>query len=157
MIAFFYRMTRRPSGGGRLRLFTQQQELSIVDLVRANNAIRLNKLQQHILADREVFNNIERVSISTIRRILVKHQITMKQLYRVPFERNSFRVKGLRREYVQVSVTVLYIYNTVLVSSVTAEYVPLYQYHIDTFREVPGTCSMGWGFCMCSTVVECFE
>ena len=60
---------------------------------------------------------IERVSISTIRRILVKHQITMKQLYRVPFERNSVRVKGLRREYVQVSVTVLYIYNTVLESS----------------------------------------
>ena len=110
-------MTRRPSGGGRQRLFTQQQKLAIVDLVRANNAIRLNKLQQQILADREVFNNIERVSISTIRRILVKHQITMKQLYRVPFERNSVRVKGLRREYVQVSVTVLYIYNTVLVSS----------------------------------------
>ena len=117
VVAFFYRMTRRPSGGGDQRLFTQQQELAIVDLVRANNAIRLNKLQQHILADREVFNNIERVSISTIRRILVKHQITMKQLYRVPFERNSVRVKGLRREYVQVSVTVLYIYNTVLVSS----------------------------------------
>ena len=115
--AFFYRMTRRPSGGGRQRLFTQQQELAIVDLVRANNAIRLNKLQQHILADREVFNNIERVSISTIRRILVKHQTTIKQLYRVPFQRNSVRVKGLWREYVQVIVTVLYIYNTVLVSS----------------------------------------
>ena len=108
-------MTRRPSGGGRQRLFTQQQELSIVDLVRANNAIRLNQLQQEIFADSEVL--IERVSISTIRRILVKHQITMKQLYRVPFERNSVRVKGLRRECVQVSVTVLYIYITVLVSS----------------------------------------
>ena len=110
-------MTRRPSGGGRQRLFTQQQELAIVDLVRANNAIRLNQLQQQILADREAFNNIERDSISTISLILVKHQITMKQLYRVPFERNSVRVKGLRREYVQVSVTVLYVYNTVLVSS----------------------------------------
>ncbi|XP_030219435.1 C-C chemokine receptor type 5-like isoform X2 [Gadus morhua] len=94
-------MTRRPSGGGRLRLFTQQQELSIVDLVRANSAIRLNQLQQQILADREVFKSKERVSISTIRRILVKHQTTIKQLYRVPFQRNSVRVKGLRREYVQ--------------------------------------------------------
>ena len=56
MVAFFYRMTRRPSGVGRQRLFTQQQELAIVDLVRANNAIRLNKLQQQILADRDVFN-----------------------------------------------------------------------------------------------------
>ncbi|XP_059913862.1 C-C chemokine receptor type 4-like isoform X7 [Gadus macrocephalus] len=52
-------MTRRPSGGVRQRRFTQQQELSIVDLVRANNAIRLNQLQQQILADREVFNSIE--------------------------------------------------------------------------------------------------
>ncbi|XP_032886793.1 uncharacterized protein LOC116979291 [Amblyraja radiata] len=95
------RMTTRPSGGGRQCLFTQQQELAIVDLVRANNAIRLQQLRQQILADRQVFNNINRVSITTIRRILVKHKMTMKQLYRVPFERNSVRVKGLRREYVQ--------------------------------------------------------
>ena len=111
MVAFFYRMTRRPFGDGRQRLFTQQQELAIVDLVRANNTIHLQQLRQQILADRQVFDNITRVSITTIRRILVKHKVTMKQLYsvRVLFERNS------RREYAQVSVTVLYIYNTVLV------------------------------------------
>jgi len=111
VVAFFCRMTRRPAGGGLQRLFTQQQELAIVNLVRANNAIRLHQLQQQILADRQVFNNINRVSITTIRRILVKHHMTMKQLYRVPFERNSVRVKELRHEYVQVSVSVLYIYN----------------------------------------------
>ncbi|CAM4514030.1 unnamed protein product [Leuciscus chuanchicus] len=88
-------MTRRPSGGERQRLFTQQQELAVVDLVRADNAIRLHQLRQKILADRQVFNNINHVSIITIRRILGKHNITMKQLYRVPFERNSVRVKGL--------------------------------------------------------------
>ncbi|XDV19914.1 hypothetical protein PO909_025309, partial [Leuciscus waleckii] len=88
------RMTRRPSGGGRQRLSTQQQELAVVDLVRADNAIRLHQLRQKILADRQVFNNINHVSITTIRRILGKHNITMKQLYRVPFERNSVRVKG---------------------------------------------------------------
>lgn len=115
VVAFFYRMARRPSGAGRQCLFTRQQELAIVELVRANNAIRLRQLRQQILADRQVFININRVSITTIRRILVKHNMTMKQLYRVPFERNSIRVKGLRQEYVQVSVTVLYIYNTVLV------------------------------------------
>ncbi|XP_025758063.1 uncharacterized protein LOC112843505 isoform X2 [Oreochromis niloticus] len=93
------RMTRRPSGGGRQRLFTQQQELAVVDLVRADNAIRLHQLRKKILADRQVFNNINHVSITTIRRILGKHSITMKQLYRVPFERNSDRVKGLRAEY----------------------------------------------------------
>ncbi|XP_051779521.1 F-box only protein 44-like [Erpetoichthys calabaricus] len=94
-------MTRRPTGGGRPRLFTQQQELAIVNLVRANNAIRLHQLQQQILEDTQVFNNINRVSITTIRRILVKHNMTMKQLYRVQFERNSVGVKGLRHEYVQ--------------------------------------------------------
>ncbi|XP_039616998.1 insertion element IS630 uncharacterized 39 kDa protein-like [Polypterus senegalus] len=94
-------MTQRPSGGGRQRLFTQQQELAVVDLVRADNAIRLHQLQKKILADRQVFNNINHVSITTIRRILGKHSITMTQLYRVPFERNSDRVKGLRAEYVR--------------------------------------------------------
>ena len=62
VVAFFYWMTRRPSGGGRQRLFTQQQEFAIVDLVRANNAIRLQQLRQQIL----VFDNITRVSITTM-------------------------------------------------------------------------------------------
>ncbi|XP_026032840.1 uncharacterized protein LOC113027441 [Astatotilapia calliptera] len=101
MWLYFSRMTRRPSGGGRQRLFTQQQDLAVVDLVRADNAIRLHQLRRKILADRRVFSNIDHVSITTIRRILGKHSITMKQLYRVPFERNSDRVKGLRAEYVR--------------------------------------------------------
>lgn len=117
MVPFFYKMARRPTGGGRQRLFTQQEELAIVNLVRANNAIRLHQLQQQILADRQVFTNINRVSITTIRRILVKHNMTMKQLYRVPFEKNSVRVKELQHENVQVSVSVLYIYNKEWVQS----------------------------------------
>ena len=88
-----------------------------MNLVRANNAIRLHQLQQQILADGQVFNNINRVSITTIRWILVKHNMTMKQLYRVPFERNGFRVKELQHEYTQVSVSVLYIYNKEWVQS----------------------------------------
>ncbi len=39
--------------------------------------------------------------------ILKCNQIRMKQLYRVPFERNSDRVKQLCYEYTQVSYTVL--------------------------------------------------
>lgn len=39
---------------------------------------------------------VNSISISTIDRILNKHQMTMKHLYRVPFERNSDRVKELR-------------------------------------------------------------
>ncbi|KAL7852197.1 hypothetical protein SRHO_G00179820 [Serrasalmus rhombeus] len=41
------------------------------------------------------------VSISTIDRVLRKNQMRMKQLYRVPFERNGDRVKELRYQYVQ--------------------------------------------------------
>ncbi|KAI2667123.1 5-(hydroxymethyl)furfural oxidase [Labeo rohita] len=96
------RMVGRPPQGGREWLFTQQQELTIIEMVRENNAIRLHELQQHIIADRNVFNNINRVSISTLSRILQKHNFRMKQLYRVPFERNSVRVEDLRHDYVQV-------------------------------------------------------
>lgn len=105
----FYRMVGRPPQGGRERLFTQQQELAIIEMVRENNAIRLRELQQRIIANRNVFSNINRVSISTLSRILQKHNFRMKQLYRVPFERNSVRVKDLRHDYVQVCVTLLYI------------------------------------------------
>ncbi|KAI7794739.1 hypothetical protein IRJ41_025968 [Triplophysa rosa] len=74
------KLIRRPSGGGRQRLFTQKQELAIVEIVRANNAICLHQLQQQILADRQVFININRVGITMIRRVLVKHKITMKHI-----------------------------------------------------------------------------
>ncbi|XP_053351529.1 uncharacterized protein LOC128521668 [Clarias gariepinus] len=37
-------------------------------------------------------------------RVLKRHQMTMKQLYKVPFERNSERVKALRYQYVQLEV-----------------------------------------------------
>jgi len=69
-VVYITSMTRRPFGRGCQHLFTQQKELTIVDLVRADNAIRLH---QKILADRIVFNNINHVRITTIRRILGKN------------------------------------------------------------------------------------
>lgn len=113
MAALFYRIAKRPAGGGRQYLFTQEKELAVVNLVRANNATRLHQLQQQILVDTQVFNNINRVSISTVRHILV--QQNMKHLYRVPFQRNSVRVKELPHKYIQVSV--LYIYNAFTIYS----------------------------------------
>ena len=105
----FYRMVGRPLQRERERLFTQQQELAIIEMERENNAMRLRELQQRIIANRNVFNNINSVSISTLSRILQKHNFRMEQLYRVPFERNSVRVKDLRHDYVQVCVTLLHI------------------------------------------------
>ncbi len=101
-----------PSGvpqSGRERLFTQLQGLAIIEMVRENNAIRLCELQQRIIANRNAFNNINMVSISTLSCILQKHTFRMKQLYRVPFERNSVKVKDLCHDFVHLWVTLLYI------------------------------------------------
>lgn len=70
-------------------MFTEEQEMAIVNMVLANNAIRLREIRDHILNDATVFNNIDAVSLSTLQRVLQRHRLRMKQLYRVPFERNS--------------------------------------------------------------------
>ena len=95
-------MQRLPPSGGRGKLLNNDQELAIVEMVVANNAIKLSEIQAQIVEDHEIFNNIESISLPTIKRTLSKHRVRMKQLYTVPFERNSERVKELRRQYVQV-------------------------------------------------------
>ncbi|XP_076747397.1 uncharacterized protein LOC143421550 [Maylandia zebra] len=95
------RMQRLPPSGGRGKLLSNDQELAIVEMVTANNAIKLREIQTRIVADHEIFDNIDRISLTTITRTLSKHRVRMKQLYTVPFERNSERVKELRRQYVQ--------------------------------------------------------
>lgn len=85
-------------------MFSQQQEALIVDMVRQNNAIRLREIQQRVVEDNVNFEGINSVSLSTIARVLHCNRVRMKQVYRVPFERNSERVKDLRYQYVQVSV-----------------------------------------------------
>jgi len=99
----FYRTAQQPRAGGRAAVFNQLQEQEICNMVIANNSIRLREIQSAIINDNNVFANINSVSISTIDRVLKRHQMTMKQLYKVPFERNSERVKGLRYQYVQVN------------------------------------------------------
>ncbi|KAK0132438.1 hypothetical protein N1851_032666 [Merluccius polli] len=54
------------------------------------------------------------VSIVTIDRVLRRNEMRMKQLYNVPFERNSERVKETRHQYVQVKLEcAFYAYSTV--------------------------------------------
>ncbi|KAL1252670.1 hypothetical protein QQF64_017363 [Cirrhinus molitorella] len=88
--------------GGRPPMFTEQQEREIVNMVLANNAITLKQLQANIVNNHASFNDIHQVSISTLARILKKNHIQMKQTYRVPFERNSERVKRLRHDYAEI-------------------------------------------------------
>ncbi|RXN23239.1 hypothetical protein ROHU_023054 [Labeo rohita] len=94
------RIGRQPQVGGRRKLLNEQQEREICNMVIANNAITLRQIRNAILLDNVIFQNINSISISTIDRVLKKHQMTMKQIYRVPFERNSDRVKELRYQYV---------------------------------------------------------
>ncbi|KAI7812952.1 hypothetical protein IRJ41_012596 [Triplophysa rosa] len=70
-------------------------------MVLENNAIRLREIKSAIIEDNNIFENIQTVSISTIARVLKRHQMNMKQLYTVPFERNGEKVKELRYQYVQ--------------------------------------------------------
>ncbi|KAK0151031.1 hypothetical protein N1851_007823 [Merluccius polli] len=95
-----HRTERLNHGGGRGRLFTGEQETAIVNLVLANNEIRLREIQSHIIQNNTTFNNIQQVGPSTLARILKQNHIRLKQLYKVPFERNSQRNKDLRRAYV---------------------------------------------------------
>ncbi len=75
----------------------------MVDLVRASMIFALQKFAKHILDNEDMFNNVGSISLPTIARILKRHQVSIKQLYHVPFERNADRVKQMRTEYVQVS------------------------------------------------------
>lgn len=99
-----YRIHRLPHTGGRGQIFSAEQEAAIVDMVLANNAIRLREIQAAVIADQGAFRNINSVSLATIDRVLTRNHVGMKQLYRVPFQRNSDIVKEARLQYVQVRI-----------------------------------------------------
>ncbi|XP_042618998.1 uncharacterized protein LOC109102581 [Cyprinus carpio] len=90
-----------PHTGGRGKIFSIEQESAIVDMVVANNAIRLREIQAAVIADQGAFRNINSVSLATIDRVLKRNHVRMKQLYRVPFQRNSDIVKEARFQYMQ--------------------------------------------------------
>ncbi len=70
-------------------MFSPHQETLIVDMVREKNAIKLSEIQQKIIEDHVNFEGINSVSLSTVDRVLKRNRLRMKQLYRVPFDRNS--------------------------------------------------------------------
>ncbi len=97
---------------GRGPLFTPQQEEAICTMFRANKDIGVREIKSAIIEDNNVFQDIQSVSISTINRLLKRHHMSMKQLYRVPSERNDDRVKKLRYQYVQLKYP--YTYSNIL-------------------------------------------
>ena len=48
--------------GGRGPIFTQEQDQEIINMVLANNAIRLREIQANIISDHAIFNNVHQVS-----------------------------------------------------------------------------------------------
>lgn len=103
-LLLLYRIHTLPHTGGRGKIFSIEQESAIVDMVVANNAIRLRDIQAAVIADQGAFRNINSVSLATIDRVLKRNHVRMKQLYRVPFQRNSDIVKEARFQYVQVQI-----------------------------------------------------
>ncbi|XP_046721562.1 uncharacterized protein LOC124396516 [Silurus meridionalis] len=96
------RVERMPHRGGRVAIFTAAQETLIVDMVRENNLIRLREIRDKVIAYNVNFESIDDVSLATIDRVLRRQKMRMKQVYRVPFERNSARHKV----YIHVHSTV---------------------------------------------------
>ncbi len=96
-------------------------------MVIADNEVKLKDIQSRVVENNLVFGNIAAISITSISRTLAKHRVRMKQLYKVPFERNSERIKELRRQYVQVRlcntvITVHYIVCFAVNFSINLEY-----------------------------------
>ncbi|RXN13243.1 hypothetical protein ROHU_005202 [Labeo rohita] len=83
------RIEIRPNRGGRSKILTDQQEQAVVNMLRVRNDIRLREIQQHILDNDDLFGNVSAISLPTIARVLKRHQVSLKQPYRVPFERNT--------------------------------------------------------------------
>ena len=86
--------------GEAVKILNDQQERAVVNLVRARNDIRFTENREHSLDNDDMFNNVESISLPLY--MLKRHQVSLKQLYRVHFERKADRVEQLRTEYVQV-------------------------------------------------------
>ncbi len=96
-------------------------------MVIADNEVKLKDIQSRVVENNLVLGNIAAISITSISRTLAKHRVRMKQLYKAPFERNSERIKELRRQYVQVRlcntvITVHYIVCFAVNFSINLEY-----------------------------------
>ena len=50
--------------GERGKLLNNDQELAIVEMFVANNAIKLHEIQTRIVEDHEIFDNIDSISLS---------------------------------------------------------------------------------------------
>lgn len=69
-------------------------------MVVQNNSIRLKEIQQRIIEDNQLVHNIHQCSLATIDHVLRRNAIWL--VYKVPFERNSERVKELRIQFLEV-------------------------------------------------------
>src|SRR4029434_6844570 len=67
-------------------------------------SVKLRKqIQSATIDDQDIFLNINTVSLARVDHVLRRNTLRMKQVYRVPFNRNSDKVKQLCYDYVQVS------------------------------------------------------
>ncbi len=65
----FGRTERLPTQGGRERVLSPEQETEIMNMVLENNAITLRQIQRKIIENNDMFQNIDRVSLSTLDHV----------------------------------------------------------------------------------------
>ena len=82
-----------------LCIYAEQEAIAIVDMVVANNTIRLREIQAAVIAGQRAFRNINSVSLATIDWVLTRNHDRPKQLYRHPDI-----VKEARLQYVKARI-----------------------------------------------------
>ena len=95
------RMNAVPRKGHKKRLLTRRQEKAVVHIVKQQNDITLQDIQQTVESDTNTFSNISSISLATIYRILKRNKITMKNLDFVPVSRNTPDTIEKRYTYVR--------------------------------------------------------
>lgn len=86
-LLFVWRIERQAVVCCRRSIFSEAQVNTIVNMVVVSNLTRLREIRARTIEDNDISQNIERVSASTLDRIL--QRTCMKQARRVPSERNS--------------------------------------------------------------------
>lgn len=68
----------------------------------------MSEIKHAIEENDDTVINVVSISRPKISRLLKRHQVSVKHIYLVPFERNTDQVKQLRPEYVPVQHYILY-------------------------------------------------
>jgi len=61
-------------------VLSPEQETKVINMVLENHAITLQQIQRKIIENNDIFQNIDRVSVSTLDRVLHRNHPSIKQV-----------------------------------------------------------------------------